>query len=61
MVKAEEDVIMRAWKIEVSGHRKIGRPNKTEVDQCYTKNTTKSEVQREEAQHQRTWRMRRTV
>ena len=24
--KTEEDVVMRTWKMEVSGHRKIGRP-----------------------------------
>ena len=24
--KTEEDVAMRTWKMEVSGHRKIGRP-----------------------------------
>ena len=23
--KTEEDVVMRKWKMEVSGHRKIGR------------------------------------
>ena len=24
--KTEEDVVMRTWKMEVGGHRKIGRP-----------------------------------
>ena len=24
--KTEEDVVMRTWKMEVSGHRKVGRP-----------------------------------
>ena len=24
--KTEEDIVMRTWKMEVGGHRKIGRP-----------------------------------
>ena len=29
--KTEEDVVLRAWKIEVGGHRRIGR-RETEVE-----------------------------
>ena len=24
--KTEEDIVMRTWKMEIGGHRKIGRP-----------------------------------
>ena len=36
--KKEEDVVMRTWKMEVSGRRKIGRPK------------LRQELQREETQ-----------
>ena len=26
LMKTEENVVMRTWKMEVGGHRKIGRP-----------------------------------
>ena len=34
--KSEEDVVIRTWKMELSGRRKIGK-QKTEVERCYTK------------------------
>ena len=34
--KTGEDVVIRTWKMEVSGRRKIGK-QKTEVERCFTK------------------------
>ena len=49
--------VMRTCKMEVSGHRKIGRLHLrwSDVIRKYTK---EKEVQKEEAQDRRTWRMK---
>ena len=57
VVEREEDVAMRTWKMEVRGHRHIGRP-KLKWRDVIRKDTKEKGAQREEAQDRRTWRMR---
>ena len=53
----EEDVVMRTRKIEVSRHRKIGRPTPrwSDVVRKYMK---EKQVKIEEAQDRRMWRLK---
>ena len=39
--KTEEELVMRTWKMEVGGHRQIGRPKLRwgDVTRKYTKDT----------------------
>ena len=53
----EEDVVMRTWKNEVSGHRKIGT-SKLRWSDVITKDMNAKGVKREEAQDQRTLRLK---
>ena len=52
--KTEEDVVMRTWKMEVVGHRKIGRP-KLRWSDVIRKYMNETWVTREEAQYLRIW------
>ena len=48
--RTEEDVVMRMWKMEVSEHRKIGRPKLG----CYTKSyegESSTEKKHKDGQH----------
>ena len=51
--KTEEDVVMRTWKMEVGGHRKIGRA-KLRWSDVIRKDMNEKQVKIEEAQEQRT-------
>ena len=51
--KAEEDVVIRTWKIEVDGCRKIGRP-KLRWSDVIRKYMKENQVKIEEAQDWRT-------
>ena len=53
-----EDVVMRTWKMEVSGHRKIGRL-KLKWSDVIRKDMKEKGVKIEEAQDQRTWKLTR--
>ena len=44
--KTEEDVVMRTWKMEVSGHQKIGRLNR--CGELLYKNTCRRQEYRED-------------
>ena len=55
--KTEEDVVMRTWKMEVGGHRKIGRP-KLRWSDVIRKDMKEKQVKIEEAQDRRTWRLK---
>ena len=55
--KTEEDVVMRTWKMEVGGHRKIGRP-KVRWSDVIRKDMKEKRVKIEEAQDRRTWRLK---
>ena len=55
--KTEEDVVIRTCKMEVSGHRKIGRPKLWWSD-VIQQDIKEKGARREEAQNQRTWRMK---
>ena len=55
--KTEEDVVMRTWKMEVGGHRKIGRP-KLRWSDVIRKDMKEIGVKIEEAQDRRTWRLK---
>ncbi len=55
--KTEEDVVMRTWKMEVGGHRKIGRP-KLKWSDVIRKDMKEKQVKIEEAQDRRTWRLK---
>ena len=55
--KTEDEVVMRTWKIEVSGFRMVGRKKLrwSDVIKRYMK---EKGVKREEAQDRRTWRLK---
>ena len=55
--KTEEDVVMRTWKMEVGGHRKIGRP-KLRWSDVIRKDMKEKQVKIEEAQDRRTWTLK---
>ena len=57
MVRKTEDVVMRTWKMEVGGHRKIGSP-KLRWSDLIGKDMKEKGVKIEEAQDRRTWRMK---
>ena len=50
-------VAMSTWKMEVGGHRKLGRPKLTWRD-VIRKDTKEAGVKVEEAQDRRTWRLK---
>ena len=52
--KTEEDVVMRTWKMDVGGHRKMGRPRLRGSD-IIRKDMKEKGVKIEEAQDPRTW------
>ena len=54
--KTEEDVVMRTWKTEVGGHRKIGRP-KLRWSDVIRKDMKETGVEREEKDRRR-WRLK---
>ena len=56
--KTDDDVvIIRTCKMEVSGHRKIGRP-KLRWSDVIRKDMKEKQVKIEEAQDMRTWRLK---
>ena len=55
--KTDKDGVKRTWEMEASGHRKIER-SKLRWRDVTQKDTKERAVQREEAQHQRIWRMK---
>ena len=55
--KTEGDLVMITWKMEVGGHRKIGRP-KLRWSDVIRKDMKEKGIQREEAQDRRLWRMK---
>ena len=55
--KAEEDVEMRTWEMEVGGHRKIGRPKLLWSD-VIRKDMKEKQVRIEEVQDRITWRLK---
>ena len=55
--KNEEYVVMKTWKMEVGGHRRIGRA-KMRWSDVIRIDIKEKQVKREEAQDRRTWRMK---
>ena len=55
--KIEEDVVMRTWKMEVGGHRKIERSKMRWMD-VIRKDMKEKQVKIYEAQYGRTWRLK---
>ena len=55
--KAEEDVLMRTWKMEVGEYRKIGRLELLWSD-VISRDMKENAVEIEEAQYRRTWRLK---
>ena len=49
--------VERTWKMEVGGHRKIGRPNTEWID-IIRRYMKEKQVKIEEAQYRRTWRLK---
>ena len=57
MDRKTEDVVMRTWKMEVDGHRNIGRL-KLRWSDVIGKDMKEKQVKIEEEQDQRTWRLK---
>ena len=55
--KTEEDVVMRTWKMEVGGHRKLGRL-KLRWSDVTRKDMKEKGVKIDESQDRRTWRLK---
>ena len=55
--KTEDDVVIRTWKMEVGGHRHIGRP-KLRWSDVIGKHTKEKQVKIEEGEHRRRWRLK---
>ena len=55
--KTEDDTVKRTRKMEVGGHRKIGRP-KLRWSDVTRKDMKEKGVKIEEAQDRRTWRLK---
>ena len=56
--KTEDDVVMRMWKMEVGGERKIGRPKLRWSDVIRKGIKEKGVKIEEETQYRTTWRLK---